>query len=73
MVFKKGSHKIEKKKLHTIHEDVKKLKYVITIKMYINSNSVKLQITNLKRLRLKTFRFTDCLIAWLRELKSLMA
>ena len=26
-----------------------------------------------KRLRLKIFRFTDCLIAWLRELKSLMA
>ena len=26
--------KLKKKKLHTIHEDVKKLKYVITIKMY---------------------------------------
>ena len=30
-------------------------------------------ITNFKRLRLNIFRFTDCPIAWLRELKSLMA
>ena len=40
--FQKGSHKIKKKyKTHTIREDVKKLKYVKTIKM---SNSFKLQI-----------------------------
>ena len=33
--FQKGSHKIEKKcKIHTIREDVKKLKYVKTFKMY---------------------------------------
>ena len=32
-----------------------------------------IQMTNLKLLRLKIFRFTDFLIAWLRELKSLMA
>ena len=34
MVFKKDLEIKKTNKLYTIHEDVKKLKYVITIKMY---------------------------------------
>ena len=71
--FQKGSLKIKKKiKIHSIREDVKKLKYVKTIKMYKILTQIHLNYI-FKRLHLKIFRFTDCLIAWLRELKSLIA
>ena len=74
MVFKKDLIKLTKKnyKIHTIREDVKKLKYVETTKMYkmlkVHLNYKYKKITFLEY----NFRFTDCLIAWLRELKSLM-
>ena len=45
MVFKKDLIKFLKKyKIHTIREDVKKLKYIKTIVEDINSNSFKVQI-----------------------------
>ena len=73
MVFKKDLIKLKKKyKIHTIRKDIKKLKYVKTIKMYKILTQIHLNY-KFKKIMLKIFRFTDCLIAWLRELKSLMA
>ena len=48
--------------MHTIHKDIKNLKYVKSIKMYEILTQIHLN-----------YKFTDCLIAKLRELKSLMA
>ena len=76
MVFKKDLIKLTKKnyKIHSIREDVKKLKYVKkTIKMYKILTEIDLNY-KFKKITFKNIqRFTDCLIAWLSELKSLIA
>ena len=59
MAFKKDHIKFKKYKIHTICEDVKKLKYImckILTQIHLNYKFKKITF-------LKIFRFTDCLIA----------
>ena len=63
MVFKKDHIKFKKYKIHTICEDVKKLKYIKTIKMHKILTQIHLNYKFKKNTFLKIFRFTDCLIA----------
>ena len=59
--FQKSSQKIKntKYKIHTINEDVKKLKYIKTIKMYKILTQIHLNYKFKKIIRFKIFRFTD--------------
>ena len=74
MVFKKDLIKLKKKntKYTQLARTLKKLKYVKTIKMYKILTPIYLNY-KFKKITFKNMRITDCLIAWLRELKSLMA
>ena len=74
MVFKKDLIKFKKihLKIQTIRKDIKKLKYVKTIQMYKILAQIHLNY-KFKNNTFKMFRFMDCLIAWLRESKFLMA
>ena len=68
MVFKKDLIKLKKKKTQHFHTHTS-AELLICTRFQLKF----IQITNLKRIRLKIFRFTDCLIAWLRESKPSMA
>ena len=71
--FKKGSRKIEKKKLHTIHEDVKTLKYVITIKMYNILSQIQLNY-KFKKITFKNIQIhglSDCLAKGVKILNGM--
>ena len=59
--FQKSSQKIKntKYKIYTINEDVKKLKYIKTIKMYKILTQIHLNYKFKKIIRFKIFRFTD--------------
>ena len=74
MVFKKDLIKFKKiqLKIQTIRKDIKKLKYVKTIQMYKILAQIHLNY-KFKNNTFEMFRFMDCLIAWLRESKFLMA